>query len=232
MTTVSVTFREFPSRQALAEALAEKVAATLAAAISTRGRALIAVSGGTTPELFFRQLSKASIDWSRVTVTLADERLVEPSSERSNEGLVRRTLLQGPAAAARFVPLYRTAPDAPDAFRETADELASLNWPLDVAALGMGGDGHTASFFPDAPNLADLLDPAGGADLDYVTSPSAVETRFTLSLARLASAGFIALHIEGEAKRKVLASVLEGEKLPIRAVLDHAHRPVEVFWAP
>ena len=231
MTTVSVTFREFASRQSLAESLAEQVAATLADAIAARGRALIAVSGGTTPVLFFRALSRAGLDWSRVTVTLVDERFVEPSSERSNEGLVRRTLLQGPAAAARFVPLYRTAPDAPDAFRETADELSGLEWPLDIAVLGMGGDGHTASFFPDAPNLGDLLDPDGGGDLKYVTSPSAVETRLTLSLARLAAARFIALHIEGEAKRKVLASVLEGEKLPVRAVLEQARRPVEVFWA-
>jgi len=232
MTVLPLTLREFASREALAESLAGAIGAALDKAIAARGRALIAVSGGTTPVMLFRTLSRAAIDWPRVTITLVDERFVEPSLERSNEGLVRRNLLDGPAASARFVPLYHSAPDAPDAYRKTEEALKKLAWPLDVAVLGMGNDGHTASFFPDANNLADLLDPAQPGDLRYVEAPSAVETRFSLSLPRLAEARLLALHIEGAEKRKVLASILGGAELPVRAVLKNTPSPVEVYWAP
>ena len=108
---------DFASRQALADTLAAAIADRLAAGIAARGQASLAVSGGTTPTLLFAALATTAIDWARVTITLVDERFVEPTSPRSNEGLVRRALLQGPARAATFVPLYRHAPDAADAIR-------------------------------------------------------------------------------------------------------------------
>ena len=76
-----------------------------------RGTGFLAVSGGTTPAHFFAELSKAAIDWNKVIVTLVDERLVPPASPRSNARLVADKLLQGPAAAAHFVPLYHGADD-------------------------------------------------------------------------------------------------------------------------
>lgn len=129
--------RIFEAREALAETLARDVADELARAIEAKGRATLAVSGGTTPKLFFEKLSVIDIPWSRVSVTLVDERQVPESSERSNARLVRQHLLQNKAAAARFVPLV----DNPDAENIPA---------FDVAVLGMGNDGHTASFFPAA----------------------------------------------------------------------------------
>ena len=224
---------EFPTRQDLAQALSDAITARLSAGIATRGEATIAVSGGTTPALLFETLSRADLDWSRVSVTLVDERFVEPSSPRSNEGLVRNKLLQGAAASARFVPLYRPAPDAPDALRHSEAELERLRWPADVVVLGMGTDGHTASFFPDAPSLPQLLQPGQGGLLRLVDSPSAGETRLTLSIDPITSARFLALHIEGPEKREVLRSVLEGRaNPPIRAVIAHSATPVEIYWAP
>lgn len=223
----------FATRAALAQAFASTVAAKLGEAISARGEATIAVSGGTTPALFFAELAKHRIDWAKVTVTLVDERFVEPSSPRSNEGLVRRTLLQGPAMAGRFVPLYRSAPDVGDACRESSDALRDLSWPLDVVVLGMGSDGHTASFFPDADNLASLLDPATTEALCVVAAPSAVEPRLTLALPRIASARFLALHIEGDEKRAVLGDAIGGlTHPPIRTVIEYAAHPVQIYWAP
>ncbi len=223
---------DFASRQALADTLAAAIADRLAAGIAARGQASLAVSGGTTPALLFAALATTAIDWARVTITLVDERFVEPTSPRSNEGLVRRALLQGPARAATFVPLYRHAPDAADAVRESDAALGALSWPLDVVVLGMGTDGHTASFFPDAPDLARLLDPSAPNILHLVTAPSAGEPRLTLTLPCIASARFIALHIEGAEKRDVLARVLDGAARPIGAVLKAAARPVEIYWAP
>lgn len=229
--TLSYQLHAFDSRPELAETLAATIAGKLAQAIAGRGTAFMAVSGGSTPALLFTELSKAAIDWRKVTVTLIDERLVPPDSPRSNARLVADRLLQGPAAAARFVPLYHGTDDGAEAAKRARAELAGMPWPLDVAVLGMGGDGHTASFFPDAPDLAELL----AADADKLVLPvesaSAGEHRLTLTLGKIVAAGFLALHIEGADKRAVLERALAGETLPIRAAIAAATRPVDIYWA-
>lgn len=223
---------EFASRAALADVLADRVSTLLQEAVERRGAGFLAVSGGTTPAAFFAALSSRDVDWGKVTVTLIDERLVPPSSPRSNAGLVMGALLAGKAAAARFVPLYSDAPDAEAAAARANEALDAAPWPLDVAVLGMGGDGHTASFFPDADDLAGLLDPHAKPRVLSVHAPSAIEPRLTLSLPAITSADFIALHIEGAEKRKVLDTALQpGSRLPIRTVLDTAGAPVQVYWA-
>jgi 6-phosphogluconolactonase len=221
----------FASRTELAQTLAKTIAGRLSEAIAKRGAGFIAVSGGSTPALLFAELSKAAIDWSRVIVTLIDERLVPPTSPRSNAKLVADKLLQGPAAAATFVPLYHGADDGDEAAALAKAALGRLPWPLDVAVLGMGGDGHTASFFPDAPNLAELLAADAGKLVLPVEAASAGEHRLTLTLGKIAEAGLLALHIEGAEKRDVLERALAGAKLPIRATMEASPRPVEIFWA-
>ncbi|WP_137929586.1 6-phosphogluconolactonase [Mesorhizobium comanense] len=234
LSSASYDWNAFPDRPALAAALAGRVAERLTKAIAERGTALLAVSGGTTPAKFFAALSALPIAWNKVIVTLVDERFVPASSPRSNAGLVAANLLQNAAKAARFVPLYHeTAGGIEDAATSDDAALRSLPWPLDVVVLGMGPDGHTASFFPDADDLPRLLDPASDRIILPVHAASAGEPRLTLSLARIIHAGFIALHIEGEDKRTAFdGAVAPGPQKPIRAVLDAAPRAVEVFWAP
>jgi len=232
MTAVDIALNAFPTREALAEGLSKRVAGTLAEAISQRGKALLAVSGGTTPALFFRTLAEADIDWPRVTVTLVDERFVPEDSPRSNAGLARANLLTGKAAAARFVGLYSDAPDAEAAAVRAAAAVDALGLPADIVILGMGNDGHTASFFPDAPTLGSLLDPGNPATVAPVDAPSGGEPRLTLTLPPIIGARLLVLHIEGDAKRGVLDSVLGGADLPVGHVLRRAPKPVEVFWAP
>lgn len=224
-------WRTFPSRGELARALAHDVADTLEAMIVRRAKAFLAVSGGSTPDLFLSALSEQDIDWTRVTVTLVDERFVPEGSDRSNARLLRERLLVNRAAAARFVPLYRRADEAGAAARMAAADLADLPWPLDAAILGMGTDGHTASFFADADNLEQLLDPSNAATVLPVEAPSACEPRLTLSLARLVEAPFLALHIEGAEKRAVLEQVIGGaEDLPVGAIFEAGRRPLPIYW--
>lgn len=227
--TVRPDWRVFPSPEALAETLAGDVARALDEAIARRGHALLAVSGGTTPKLFFPALSKRELDWAKVTAVPVDERFVPESSPRSNGALIRNSLLTNKAAAARFAPLFRPAETVEDAANAAAAGLAALPWPLDAAILGMGTDGHTASFFPDAANLATLTDPAEDGLVLPVNAPSAGEPRLTLPLARLLDSGFLALHIEGKEKRAVLET---GGDKPVGAVFAHAKRPVPVYWTP
>jgi 6-phosphogluconolactonase len=223
----------FAERQELAAALAGHVAGRLTKAVDERGTALLAVSGGTTPARFFAALSQIPIAWDKVAVTLVDERFVPASSPRSNAGLVASNLLQNAAAGARFVPLYHKAASIEDAALLDNRMLESLPWPLDVVVLGMGTDGHTASFFPDADDLEKLLDPSSDRVVLPVHAASAGEPRLTLPLARIIAAGSIALHIEGAEKRSAFEDAMApGTRKPIRAVVEAAPRAVEVFWAP
>lgn len=221
------------SPAALAETLAGTVARVLAQAIDRRGVGFIAVSGGTTPRLFFQALSKQDIDWRKVIVVLVDERFVDRDSPRANAGLVKTNLLQNKVLSARFVDLYQPGADVEKAAIASDETLAGLPWPLDVVVLGMGTDGHTASFFPDATNLNVLLDPDAPQRVLPVIAKSAGEPRLTLPLARLIDAGLIVLHIEGAEKRQLLERGLaEALPLPVRAVIDKAQTQVQVFWAP
>jgi 6-phosphogluconolactonase len=211
----------FNSRQELAEALAGDVEAELNRALAARGEALLAVSGGSTPALFFERLSHAPIDWSSVRVTLVDERQVPLSSERSNARLVHEHLLRNRAAKATFIPLF----DNPDAARLPG---------FDVVILGMGTDGHTASFFPGGDRLREAIDPASHERLIGITAPGAGEPRLTFTLPALIGARAIMLHIEGAQKQEVLRRALEGgpeTEMPVRAVL-RSKAPITLYWCP
>lgn len=226
-------WNEFGTRDELAAGLAAKMADTLKAAIIRRGAAFLAVSGGTTPARFFAALSKQVLDWGKVTVTLVDERFVPESSSRSNAALAKASLLQNEAAAANFAPLFHEAASVEQGANLADSELRSLPWPLDATILGMGADGHTASFFPDAQGLDALLDPTSSRLVMPVHSESAGETRLTLTLPALIGAGLVVVQIEGAEKRSVIEAALTAEKaLPIRTVLDRAPRAAEIYWAP
>lgn len=233
MTGIAPHWNEFATREALAASLASAVADTLRAAITRRGQAFLAVSGGTTPGRFFAALSREGLDWSKVTVTLVDERFVPESSPRSNAALAKANLLQNEASRARFAPLFHEATSVEKGADIADAAIRALPWPLDVTVLGMGGDGHTASFFPDAARLDDLLDPASSRLVMPVHADSAGEARLTLTLPALVGAGLVVVHIEGAEKRDVIEAALAAETaLPIRTVLDRAPRAAEIYWAP
>lgn len=224
---------DFTDREALAAALAATVAGQLRDAIGLKGDATLAVSGGSTPAPFFDALSRIELDWDKVAVTLIDERFVDESSQRSNAALVRSTLMRNEAGKARFLPLFRPGMTPEEAAREASVAIARLDLPLDVAVLGMGDDGHTASFFPDAAGLDNLLGTATQEIVAPVHAESAGEARLTMTLPPIASARFIALHIVGPDKQTTLERALaKGSTLPIRRVIDAAQTPVEIFWAP
>lgn len=225
----------FEDREALAQSLADTVASRLQAAIDERGRATMAVSGGTTPKLFFQALSARQIAWDRVTVTLVDERFVPETSERSNQRLVIGQLLQKKAARARFVPLYNGAVSPELAADHASGVLAQLPRPFDVVVLGMGTDGHTASFFPEGDRLKEATSDKADRPVLSMNAPAAAEPRLTLTLPWIVEAELLVLHIEGEEKKKVLERAeADGpaEEMPIRSVLRGAETPVELYWAP
>lgn len=235
MTASMLHEHRFPDAAALANVLAEQIRVDLHEAIQTRGAAGLVVSGGRTPTRLFAQLRGQALDWSKVWVTLADERWVDVSSEASNEQLVRRHLLVERASEAHFIPLKNPA-ETPDAGAEWATRaLSRMPHPYDVVVLGMGDDGHTASLFPGSLALSralDLATPPGCVAIHALTAPHA---RMTLNLSALLASRRIVLHIEGETKwhvyqrARAAGSPLE---IPVRAVLQQKEVPVDVFWCP
>lgn len=222
----------FEDRAALAARLAQDTAVALANRLKIQDTAWLAVSGGSTPGLFFEVLGQAEIDWSRIGVTLVDERWVPEQSPRSNAALVRRCLLVNKAAAARFVPLYNGAATPEDGLDALQAQFAAQSLPFAAVILGMGEDGHTASFFPGGDHLAAALDPAPGRLLESMRAPGAGEPRITFTLPPLVQADFVALHIEGARKQDVLAKAREpglDAEMPVRAVLHH--KP-HILWCP
>lgn len=211
----------FETREKLADALAARVAHELAQLIAEKDMAVLAVSGGTTPALFLAALSTQPIDWGKVVVTLVDERQVPESNARSNAALVRRLLLAEKAARARFVPLFQ-------------NEAEAQELPLDVVVLGMGADGHTASFFPGGDTLAEAINPHTEKKLVAISAPGSGEPRLTFTLSALLAASTLCLHIEGEEKMAVLRQAIAGSdalQMPIRAVLA-SPRPLDLYWCP
>ena len=227
-------WREFSGPEALATMLARNVAEPLRQAIVLRGAASLAVSGGTTPKRFFAALSAENIDWAKVSITLVDERWVDKDSERSNARLVRETLLQGLAAAARFVPLYDAAFATPEAaLPALTQRLRALPQPFDVVLLGMGADGHFASLFPGGDHLAQGLDPNTPQLLIAMHAAAAGEPRISLTLPPILAARQAILHIEGAAKRATLERALDGDvRLPIHALLQARTPFLPCYWCP
>ena len=223
---------EFASTEALNEEFATKIIAILQNAITEKGQASLIVSGGNTPKPLFAALSQADLDWSKVVISLADDRWVDTNDAASNDKLVREHLLVGNAAAATFISLKHNFADANDAVSACEAALSNVKMPFDVLILGMGEDGHTASLFPCSKELQAGLDLNSGKKYIAVQPTTAPHQRMSLTLPALLASSHIFLHLTGAAKQAVVAQALVSTEtqMPIKAVLDRAN--VQLMWAP
>lgn len=224
----------FDTDPLLVDELAVEIGRVLQAAIAGRGQASLAVSGGSTPVALFRRLSEIDIDWAKVLITLVDERWVDEDHPDSNARLVREKLLRNRAVYARFLGLKTDLPDPFSAEPDVHDRLSGLGLPLDAVVLGMGRDGHTASFFAGARGIDKALDPRGVQLCCAVEPEAAPHARMTLTLPVILAARHCYLHIVGQEKKQVLEQAItegiEGE-LPVARVLHAPGCCLQIYHA-
>ena len=189
---------------------ADLLAEAISSAVEARGRAVIAVSGGSTPRPVFDDLASRPLPWSRVAVTQVDERIAPDGDADRNLGDLEAAL---GATGARLVPLPVTWPDLDAAARWWSGVMDHVGivrddgWPVfDVVHLGLGSDGHTASLVPDDPVL-DVLDRALA-----VTEPYQGRRRLTLTRPVLDRAVSTVWLAPGEGKREMVGRLLAGDR--------------------
>ena len=218
-------------------ALADAIVARLGAGVAAHGAASFVASGGTTPGDLYDVLAQRDAPWDRVVVTLSDERWVAPTSDASNEKLIRSRLLRGNAASARFVPMKTAQLNPRDAEAEVSAALSRMPRPFDITLLGMGDDGHTASLFPGSDGLQRALDTQSPLLARGIRPANADKTaeRMSLTLRAILDSRLVTILIRGDAKLATYRAAVGGEDvraMPVRAVLQQSATPVQVYWSP
>jgi 6-phosphogluconolactonase len=233
--TGSPAFQAFETREAAADHVATLIEGALRQQLAVAGRASLLLSGGSTPGPVFERLSAVGLDWASVSIGLVDERWVPEEDSRSNAALIKRTLLKDAAAEAQFEPMYTGAPDPAAGESQVEATYRLLFEAPPIMLLGMGPDGHTASWFPGTENLEVLLDPnavqlVGAVDATDAPVAGDMPHRMTINAHALVQASLTVLYITGEDKRGVLED--RAATLPIH----HAERllgsRLKEVWAP
>jgi 6-phosphogluconolactonase len=230
-----IELHTFDDPRAQSDALAKAVGDALKASLAARGaasadaayHATLAVSGGTSPRPFLETLSGEPLDWAHIDVTLVDDRWVPETDAASNARLVRETLLQNVASAAYFWPLVDTS-DSLETHIADLNGDAQRRLP-DVAVLGMGEDGHTASIFADAPEWDVAITTADR--FVSVHPASAPHARVSLSMSALKHIGQLYLLIAGQKKLDVLNAALAApQKNAISTLVNAQGVKLDVYW--
>lgn len=222
------------AEEELGDRVADEVAATLRNVVAATGRCSLVLSGGHTPRALHRALAtrhRTGVPWAHVHIFWSDERYVPADHPRSNYGMAHETLLDHvPCPPANVHPMPTTSADPDAAARAYEATLAAYfgggRPNFDLALLGMGADGHTASLFPHAPALHER-----DRRVLAVVAPAESPVRLTLSLPVLLASARSWLLVEGaqkaEAVRAVLTPGADAEALPAAALLQACG---EVAW--
>lgn len=223
---------EYDSLDELAEAVAGDVGFIIESAVDARDASLIAVPGGKTGPAIYSRVAKQKLPWKKVTVIPTDDRLVAVDSDLSNVREIARAFLP---LGARVVPLTSEAASDYKAAGNAADaRLQDLPWPPDLAWLGMGAGGHTASIFP-GPDMQSALDAPKARRAIGLLPDGDEGARVTLTRGAILSARTILVTITGQDKRELLEQAIadgQSSKLPIGRVLAEVDQPIDIHWCP
>ena len=204
-----------PNQTAASIAVSERITEALAAQLKQPGTANLVLCGGNTPRQTIERLAAAPLDWSRVLISLTDERCVPRNHADSNARMVLDIISNTKAAEAVVIDLASPA-------------FESLSRPA-ISVVGMGTDGHFASLFPDTEQLASALALDNPQRCVHTTTAASPHARISQTLAALVDTEQLLLLAFGEEKRSILHNPAE---LPVAALLQQTRTPVEIHWAP
>lgn len=214
----------------LAHGFADYATEILSTALKKQQLASLIVPGGNTPRAYLPALAAKQLPWSRITITLSDERWVDTGSESSNEHLVKKHLLDHLPEKANFIGL-KTWHDTPDeAITEIDQRLRKIPQPFTLTILGLGEDGHIASLFPGL-KLQETPHNKTEQHCLAVTPPIAPTPRVSLSLGVIAHSEQIILVATGRNKRQLLDELSKkpDPKIPLIWLLQCCQTPIVVF---
>ena len=228
-----MTFHAFKNKNEAFSFASKLCADAIRKTIETNAHASMLLSGGTTPAPLYERLSHETLSWSRVDIGLVDERWVEPDDQASNERLVRTHFLQNNASAASFVPMKIPSLNAESA-KQNVDDMYKPFAKPSVAIIGMGPDGHTASWFPESKGLDEAMNASTSKRVQAIDATNcavagAHTSRMTVTMPVLANADTVLLLISGNQKRTVLQ---EQSSLPIHKLFTERDDQIETVWIP
>lgn len=209
----------------MVETAAGQIADAVKQAVANRGQASLMLSGGSSPRLVYEALSVMDLPWEKVTIGLVDDRWIDRGQPGSNETFLDETLLKNKAKDAKFIGL-KTDDASPSLGADNSEEkLSTIARPFDVCVMGMGLDGHTASWFPNSKGLEDALNVNNAKTVTAIDArgcPVAGDhpDRITLTLSAVMASKEIILMIPGAGKADVFAASCEKSVFdaPVKAL--------------
>jgi 6-phosphogluconolactonase len=214
----------FDSREEAFNSLAQRISELIIKAQESKGIAKVLLSGGGTPIPVYEKLSDSSLDFSKIAFGLVDDRFVPVQDPASNEGVIRNIFKnQGDFA---LEPMVEHPQDYAQSIAQCNKTYLKFIYG-DIILLGMGGDGHFASLFPeDAPSAEGLL--AAECGCLGTNAPSHPIKRISTNLAFIESIEHRILLITGKDKLDKLKASLT-ERTPISYIFN---KLTEIYYAP
>ena len=200
--------------------LSEQIYDILKLTIKDKGTASFVVSGGSSPIKIFHELSFMNLDWTKVNITLVDDRLVDKSHNDSNEKLVIENLMINKAANLNFISLCNSP-----------EKILNINRPFDIMLLGMGEDGHFASLFPSLIKTnSDYFDPSSTPEIIYTEAlGSPCHKRISMNLSMILQSNTIFLLIPSEKKLEVYEEAKKNKKIPLYFLLNQIKTKITII---
>ena len=196
------------------------IIAHLNSSINEFGSASIVTCGGSSPINIFNQLSlRDDIDWSNVNLTLLDDRKVSIDHPDSNEKLLIDHFAKNSAQNINIVSLCNSP-----------NEVLEIKRPFDIMLIGLGGDGHFASLFPELVDNKECFDVDANPEILFLGEMGDPKhERVSMNLSLILQSKKIILISSSDQKNKVIQQALTDKALPLHYLLNQNITEIDIY---